>query len=414
MKIEYFLKELNGWLCITIEEYIDIIFRYEEERIKIIKSLKNIPIKILSDNKSSPEIMNKKNLISGNYVEVLMKKELNLISNKSKKLSISLQSNENKKRQYDIWVRAKIISYDNINDLMFLECDEELFLVEDMNNIRPLSKLKKLEEDIFIYYFKKLSSSEYVQFKFEYDNVKYQIEKENEEIQYLIYQNYNAIRSSLICVFPRKEIYNFPSLRELENKYKFQNIEESITNSGITSRSGRSEESDKNISRKSNIFIDEEYILNDINNHEFKKSFIFKTLFEKDAHKIMKNFIKKVKYFMAGIDGDEFKIILYGNKENDFNEEKNNFEKEFKSKEILIDTNINKNEIIDIANNAKVKYIYFGKKFIYLIGAEKSISNFEKIFNMNIMYSKEIEKSYKENENIQKQLTNFKKEYKLK
>ena len=60
MRIEYFLKELNGWLCITIEEYIDIIFRYEEARIKIIKSLKNIPIKILSENQSSPKIMNQK------------------------------------------------------------------------------------------------------------------------------------------------------------------------------------------------------------------------------------------------------------------------------------------------------------------------------------------------------------------
>lgn len=414
MRIEYFLKELNGWLCITIEEYIDIIFRYEEARIKIIKSLKNIPIKILSENQSSPKIMNQKTLISGNYVEVLMKKELNLISNNSKKLNISLQNNENKKRQYDIWIRAKIISYDNINNLIFLEYNEELFLIEDMNNIRPLSKLKKLQEDIFIYYIKKLSNSEYDQIKLEYDNVEYQFEKENEEFQRLIYQNYNTISSSFICIFPKKEIFNFPSLRELENKYKLQNIEESITNSGITTRSGRSEESDKNISRKSNVFVDEEYILNVINNHEFKKSFIFKTVFEKDAQKIMKNFIKKVKYFITSIDEDEFKIILYGNKENDFNEEKDNFEKEFKSKEILIDTNINKNEIIDIANNAKVKYIYFWKKFIYLVGGEKSISDFETIFNMNLMYSKEIEKSYRENENIQKQLTNFKKEYKLK
>ena len=413
MKIEYFLKELNGWMCLTIGEYIDIIFRHEEARIKIIKSLKNIPIKILPDKEITSEIMKPEYLISGNYVEFLLKKELNLISNNSNKLSISTL-NENKKRQYDVWARAKIISYDNTNDLLLLEYNEELYLIDDMNNIRQLSKVTKLEEDIYIYYIKKLSNAEYDQFKYEYDNVEYQIEEENEEIQYLIYQNFNTITSSLLCVFPKKEINNFPILTELENKYKYQNFEESITNSGITSRSGKSEESDKNISKKSNIFIDEEYMLNLINNHEFKESFIFKAFFKKDAEKNMKTFFKKAKYYITGIDGDEFKIIIYGNNENDFNEAKNHFEKEFNSKEISIDANINQNEIIDIANSAKVKYIYFDKKLLYLIGEEKPISNFETIFNMNIMYSKEIQKSYKENENIQKQLTDFKKEYKLK
>ena len=411
MKIEYFLKELNGWLCITIEEYIDIIFRHDDARIKTIKSLKNIPIKILPDNDDSSEIVNQENFISGNYVEVLMKKELSLISYNSKHLNITIQNNEIKKRQYDIWVRAKIISYDDENKILFLEYNEELFLIEDMNNIRQLSQQTKLEEDIYIYYIKKLSNVEYEQFKFEYDDVEYQTEDEKE---YLVYQNFNKIKSSLLCVFPKKEMTNFPSLIELENKYRFQNIEESITNSGITSRSGRSEESDKNISRKSNIFVDEEYILNDINNYEFKESFTFKTFFKKDAQKIMKNIIKKAKYYITGLDGEEFKIIIYGNNENDFNEEKNYFEKEFKSMELLFEGNINKNEIIDIANSAKIKYIYFGKKILYLIGEEKPLSNFETIFNMNIMYSKESQKSHKQNEIFQKQLINFKKEYNIK
>jgi len=92
MKIEYFLKELNGWLCITIEEYIDIIFRHDDARIKTIKSLKNIPIKILPDNDDSSEIVNQENFISGNYVEVLMKKELSLISYNSKHLNITIQN----------------------------------------------------------------------------------------------------------------------------------------------------------------------------------------------------------------------------------------------------------------------------------------------------------------------------------
>ena len=68
----------------------------------------------------------------------------------------------------------------------------------------------------------------------------------------------------------------------------------------------------------------------------------------------------------------------------------------------------------DCAKATNIKYIYFGKQFIYLIGEEKSIFNFQAIINMNEMYSKELLKSYKEKDNIQKQLSHFKKQYKIK
>ena len=51
---------------------------------------------------------------------------------------------------------------------------------------------------------------------------------------------------------------------------------------------------------------------------------------------------------------------------------------------------------------------------MYLIGEDKYISSFKAFISMKMMYSKEIQKSCKEKENIEKKLTNIKKEYKIK
>jgi hypothetical protein len=61
----------------------------------------------------------------------------------------------------------------------------------------------------------------------------------------------------------------------------------------------------------------------------------------------------------------------------------------------------------------KVKYIYFGKKTLYLVGDEKSINNIRTMLKVKSMYSKEIQKSNREVQNIQKKLTDIKKEYKI-
>ena len=419
MRIEYFLREINGWVCLDIEEYINLNFRADDSKIKTIKSLQNIPIRIINDNEENSEKTNLENLISGNYVEALIKKELNLTVNFPKKINITIPSKENNKKIYDIWAQSKIISYDYTNNILFLQYNEELILIEDIfNKIRPLSKPKRLEYDISIYYIKKLSNAEYDKFKLEYEILENNIE---EEKKYLLYQNYDSIKSSLIFVCPKDDIINFNFLKEYEDKYKYKylNNDDTNANSGITSRSGRSEESDKNesksrISKICNIIIDEDYILSEINKYEYKKSFVYNSLFQKDAEKVLKNIIKKNKFYINYIDGEEFKIIIYGNNENDFNEETNYFEKEYRIREIKIDPYINRTEIIDSSKATNIKFIYFGKQSVYVIGDEKSIFNFEAVINMNEMYLKEFQKSYKEKNSIQKQLTDFKNEYKIK
>ncbi len=416
MKFEYFLQELNGWLSLDIEEYINLVFRQEELKINKIKSLVNVPIKIISENNRRNNDSKPENLISGNYVEVLIQKELNLICNNKKKIKLAVKDGRNKK-QYNLWARAKIVSYDSRRKMTLLEYDDEVLLIDDMCKIRPLSKLASLEDDISIYYLKKITTSEYEKFKKEFENVQKIID---EEIKYLLYHSFNNIKSSLIFICPKSYINNIPFLKQFENKYELSNYEESIT--GITSRSGISEESDKidiksrksKKSKGSDFILNEEEMLNQINKYEFKHIFHYKSIFKKDVEKIMKSIIKKNKYYVINIDSEEFKIILYGNNEADFNEEKIIIEKEYKQERLDIEHITNKSEMMELANEMKVKCIYFVKKSIYLIGDEKSLNNFKAVLKVKSMYKKEIQKSNRESQNIQKKLNDIKKEYKIK
>ena len=154
-------------------------------------------------------------------------------------------------------------------------------------------------------------------------------------------------------------------------------------------------------------------MLNQISKYEFKQIFIYKSIFKKDAEKIMKSIIKKNKYLIINIDSEEFKIIIYGNNEADFNEEKKILEKQYKPELLDIEQTINKSEIIELTNRIKVKFIYFGKKTLYLVGDENSINSIRTMLKVKSMYSKEIQKSNREVQKIQKKLTDIKKEYKI-
>lgn len=414
MKIEYFLRELNGWVSLDIEEYINLVFQQEDHKITKIKSLLHYPIKIISEYDKRTSISKPECLISGNYVEVLIQQELNLVSNDSREIKISFLHNDNNKRQYNFWARAKIVSYDSNNNILLLEYNDKLILIDDMCKIRELSSLATIGDDISLYYLKKISTSEYEKFKTQYENTQKQID---EEISHLLHHNFNNIKSSLTFICPKEYSDNLPFLREFELKNETYNYEESIT--GITSRSGKSEESDKYENKSKNsksfeIIFNEEEILNQIHKYKFNQIFVYKSIFKKDAERLMKNVIKNNKYYINIIDSEEFKIILYGNNEADFNEEKNMLQKEYKLEELNIEQNIDKSEIINLAKNMKVKYIYFGEKCLYLIGAEKSISSFKTMLKVKLMYTKEIQKSNRENECIQKKITDIKKEYKIK
>lgn len=396
MKIEYYLSEINAWILLDVEDYMNIIFNQEDQKLKIIKSLANTPIKLVPEKENILVISNPENLIYGNYIEVLIQQDLSLTMNSKKNTRLSLSLNQNYKRKYDIWAQARIVSYDLKNKFLFLEYDEKLILIEDLTKIRPLSEIKKLDNDISIYSIRKISNSEYKNFKTEYEALYSKLE---EEEQKLLFHNYNSISSSLFVILPKNNINDLPSLKEFEKNYG--NTEEN------NSRSNNIEKSDKN--KKSNDLNGEEDELNKINKFQYKQTFAYKSFFKKDSEKILKSIIKKNQYFISVIDSEEFKIIIYGNDEKDFNEEKEILEKEYKPFEKKIEQQYNKSDLSKIANQTQVKFIYFGKKMIYLIGKEKNLSNFNKMLDMNLDYSKAIQQSLKEKEDIEKKLDNIKK-----
>ena len=329
-------------------------------------------------------------------------------------MNISISNDNNNKNNYNIWVVAKIISYDFKNNILLLEYDDELIPIDDMNKIRPLSEVKCLEEEILIYYIKRVSNKEYEKLREEFEIL---IKEVVEEKKYLYYQNLDFIKSSLFCFFPKNNINNFNAIKEIENKYELLNFDDEITNGNtnsiITSRSEESENKSRK-SKISNFLVDDEEILNEISKYEFKQIFLYKSLFKKDAEIILKDIIKKNKFHINTIDTDEFKIIIYGKNDKEFKEEKSMLEKGYVAKELNIDSSMNKNEMNELALSSNVKYIYFEKNYIYLIGEEKNISNFEAVYNMNAMYYKEIQKNNKEKKKIQRQITDIKKEYKIK
>ena len=398
MKIEYYLSEINAWILLNVEDYMNIIFNQEDQKLKIIKSLANTPIKLVSENENENMLVisNPENLIYGNYIEVLIQQDLSLTINSKKKTHLSLSLNPNYKRKYNIWAQARIVSYDIKNKFLFLEYDEKLILIEDLTKIRPLSEFKKLDNDISIYCIKKISNSEYKNFKTEYEAIYSRL---GEEEKKLLFHNFNSIKSFLFVTLPKNNINDLPSLKEFEKSYG--NTEEN------NSHSNNIEKSDKN--KKSNGLNGEEDILNEINKFQYKKTFAYKSFFKKDSEKILKSIIKKNQYFISVLDSEEFKIIIYGNDEKDFNEEKGVLEKEYKPFEKKIEQQYNKSDLSKIASQTQVKFIYFGKKMIYLIGKEKNLSNFNKMLDMNLNYSKAIQQSLKEKEDIEKKLDNIKK-----
>lgn len=433
-KIEYFLPRINGWLELNFDDYLSLLFEQEDQKFNKLRSFKGLPMKIIyssedsSDNKKKEEELENKNLVSGNFVEILLQQELCLEADNHKGTISIINGNKNSKKAYNIWAQAKIVSSDIKNNLLLLEYNDQIIVVDNFTKIRELNEIKLTKNDLILYYIKKVTNSEYVQFKSQFDKISTQNGKE-------LFNKFDAIKSSLLCLCNKCYIENLSSLKELEERYGTN--EESNNNSdvngsnidsgkniiginGITSRSGRSEESSgggeqkSERSKKSNAAHEEEDILNEISGYKFKDSFVFKTLFKKDLEKIVSNLFKKNKYYMSKLSNEEFKLIIYNNKENEFSEEKNFFEKNYKALELKSGINVNKNEVKNMASKTKVKFAYPEKKNIYLIGDEKSITSFKTVWEMSVKYSKEIQQKNKEKENIQKELIDLKKKYKIK
>ena len=413
--VEYFIPRLNGWITLSLDTYISLLFSQEDKKFCKIKIPKGLPLTISEkDSKTQEEL----SLVPGNFIEVLIKQNLILETNNKKgQIQIAnLNNNQKESKSYDVWTRAKIISNDTNSKLLFVELNDQIIIIDNMELVRSLKEIKPTENTLLAYNLKQISNNEYNLIKEKFE----QLLLKNSNNNKLLYIKYDVINTSLLCFGNKDDLSNLRLLKQHEKKNKIMNGEEQNTNSdfsnpnsnnnliGVKSPAGNS---DNGMGK--DIILDND-IKNEINEYKYKKCFTYRDKFKKDIEKNLEELFQKTKYYVSKNNDNNFDIIVYGNNEDDFMEEKNNFEKKYKQVKLENDMIPNKNEVNDLAMKSKIKFVNVEKKNIYLVGEEKNINNFRTLWEINKKYSKVIQKTSKENENIQKELQTFKKKLKIK
>ena len=420
---EYFLPQLNGWLPLSLEAYLALLFPREEPKFSKIKIPKGLTL--------SPEVSQSQNiaesmLLAGNFIEVKINQNLFLETNQRNGRIEFIQNSEKNSYSipYDIWYKAKIISYDNNSKLLFVEINDNIEIIDNLDLIRPLKEIKYIKNDLLAFNIKQVQKNEFDLIKNELDKIFNNNNNEDKEKEELYEITYDIKNLSLSLIGNKDILKNISLLKQYEQRYKKNIYDEPNTNSdfsnpnsnnnliGIKSPSGRSETSEKNNSNK-NIILEKD-LKEEINNYKYKQSFTYRAKFKKDIEKEAEKLFQNCRYSIGKNYDNNFDITIYGNDEDEFNEEKNTFEKQYKQEMIDCDTTIDMNEIRDLADKSKVKFINLEKRCLYLVGEEKNINNFKMVWNIKKEYSKEIQKESKEKDEIIKEIQSVKKKHKIK
>ena len=419
---EYFLPQLNGWLPLSLEAYLALLFPREEPKFSKIKIPKGLT---LSPKVSQSQNITESMLLAGNFIEVKINQNLFLETNQRNGRIEFIQNSEKNSYSipYDIWYKAKIISYDNNSKLLFVEINDNIEIIDNLDLIRPLKEIKYIKNDLLAFNIKQVQKNEFDLLKNELDKI-FNNNNEDKEKEELYEITYDIKNLSLSLIGNKDILKNISLLKQYEQRYKKNIYDEPNTNSdfsnpnsnnnliGIKSPSGRSETSEKNNSNK-NIILEKD-LKEEINNYKYKQSFTYRAKFKKDIEKEAEKLFQNCRYSIGKNYDNNFDITIYGNDEDEFNEEKNTFEKQYKQEMIDCDTTIDMNEIKDLADKSKVKFINLEKRCLYLVGEEKNINNFKMVWNIKKEYSKEIQKESKEKDEIIKEIQSVKKKHKIK
>ena len=267
-EIEYFIPRLNGWLKLSLDTYLSLLFTQEDKKFSKIKIPKDLPIRFLDSSSPSPQEQASFQL--GNYVEVLIKQNL-ILENKGKgRIKILNDNNQLKEEKiYEIWTRGKIISNDMNSKILFVELNDQINIVDNMELVRPLKEIKPTQNVLVAYNLRQIASNEYNLMKDEFDKI---LATNSNNINKLLYIKYDVINGSLLFFGDKNALNNLTLLKQNEERYKKNNDEQnsisdfSNTNSnnnligiGIKSPSSHSENSENKF-----IILDEE-INNEIN-----------------------------------------------------------------------------------------------------------------------------------------------------
>jgi hypothetical protein len=392
--INFFSHEFNVWISLNLYDFYlllknknmlnennQFIFNFNDEDKFFINNNSN------NNNKNNINNNNNNNeFFSGKFIECKLKAEFtidiinennnNNNNNNNNKILISNLNLNDENLTKEIWVIGKIISIDNENNFYLIEFEDQIFLIDSIKNLRQISNTNNNNNNnnkIILQYIKNINENNF------------EIIKEilNEKNNFISFE-FNKNNKILILVGEKKFIEEI--LLKIENKTK---------------------ENEEKI---------KENELEKINKKKYKKELKFFLIFKEIIENEIKNLNLNLNeiYYSIFKENDEknFKLILYSNNQNELE----NFYNKINYKQEMIENDflINVTETKNLLNKAKVKFNKVGKHKIFLLGSEKSIKNFKTLWNLTSNYSKQIEDTTKEKENLQKEISSFKKQYNIK
>ena len=294
-EFEYFIPQLNGWIPLSPEAYLSLLFSKEDSSFSKIKIPKGLP---LCPKDPSPQKIQENMLLPGNFFEIKISQNLFLETNpKNGRIHLMTNTNMTNSTNYEAWNRAKIISYDEISKLLFVEINDNIEIIDNLNLIRPLKEIKCTKNELLAYNIKSIQKNDYEKIKNEINKIisNTELEEPNATLNKIFEIHYDEKNSCFSCLGSKDLFRKISILKQYEERHKKNMNEEQNTNSdfsnpnsnknliGIKSPSGRSETSDNNNSNK-NIKLEKE-LKEEINNYKFKETFTYIYKFKKDIQK---------------------------------------------------------------------------------------------------------------------------------
>ena len=367
--LEFFSNDINGWIHIQIGELYELL---KENNLLTNENLyffdKNNILNIQKEG-------NKLNLLDGisigNYIEFKIKVIYIIKINPStQKLFIEGYEENFSQSNKIIWAKGKIISFDKEKQIFFIEHNNTIYVIDNINDLRFLTEIKN-EKTFCLKTISDVSKRIIEEIVSEKKDLSYFYDEENKEFIFVAEKNY--------CLFINELLQIKKDEKEQIEKYE-KEIE--IESNNINEM--------KKISKKN-----------------FKEILIYNYKFKDYIEELIKD-VSKVEYsiFQSEQNENDFKIILYSNNKEELEEIKKDLT--YYTEIIHTDFHVNETEIDEMIKKIKINYSIIDKNTIYLMDKdENKIINFKKVFNISSFYSKKIAKETKENENVKKELNLF-------
>ena len=140
--LEFYSNEINGWVHIPINELIELLrennFLQNNDFYFFDKS------NILNIHKEENKLNSNEGISIGNYIEFKIKVIYIIkINPNNQKLFIEGYEENFIEKNKIIWAKGKIVSFDKENNIVFVEHNNSIYVIDDLNNMRKLTDINK-------------------------------------------------------------------------------------------------------------------------------------------------------------------------------------------------------------------------------------------------------------------------------